>query len=77
MLLLHTLSVCMRNGVTAIVNAAQGTRILPVVYPFTLADGRRSGKWAKYLHDVFIPVKFYPTVRRGVSKVYRSLNAAT
>lgn len=30
--------VCMRDGVTAIVNAAQGTRLLPFVYPFTLAD---------------------------------------
>lgn len=30
----------MSNGVTAIVNAAQGTRVLPFVYPFTLADGR-------------------------------------
>lgn len=34
----YTHSVCMSNGVTAIVNAAQGTRVLPFVYPFTLAD---------------------------------------
>lgn len=57
----------MRNGVTAIVNAAQGTRILHFVYPFTLADGRQIwGKWAECFR-IFIPAKFYPTVRRGVS----------
>lgn len=69
-----THSVCMSNGVAAIVNAAQGTSILHSLYPFPPADWRWIWKTGP---DVCI-FSFRPNSTRLVQKgfqsnVYRSL----